>query len=73
MLRHCYCALDQFDRFIHPDRSRFILSTVLTLFLRRRNNGCRYQPRHNMMVSTEWAAPRTFFAGFNPADVEAGK
>jgi selenium-binding protein 1 len=32
-----------------------------------------YQPRLNVMVSSEWAAPRTFRAGFNPADVEAGK
>lgn len=32
-----------------------------------------YQPRHNVMVSSEWAAPRTFTAGFNPAEVEAGK
>ncbi len=32
-----------------------------------------YQPRHNVMVSSEWAAPKTYSAGFNPADVEAGK
>ncbi len=32
-----------------------------------------YQPRHNVMVSTEWAAPNTFWSGFNPADVAAGK
>ncbi len=32
-----------------------------------------YQPRHNVMVSSEWAAPRTFQAGFNPQDVAAGK
>ena len=32
-----------------------------------------YQPRHNVMVSSEWAAPTTFSAGFNPADVQAGK
>uniref|UniRef100_A0A8B9WB88 Methanethiol oxidase n=1 Tax=Bos mutus grunniens TaxID=30521 RepID=A0A8B9WB88_BOSMU len=30
-----------------------------------------YQPRHNVMISTEWAAPNVF-DGFNPADVEAG-
>lgn len=32
-----------------------------------------YQPRHNVMVSTEWSAPNTFTKGFNPADVAAGK
>lgn len=32
-----------------------------------------YQPRHNVMVSSEWAAPETYLGGFNPADVEAGK
>ncbi len=32
-----------------------------------------YQPRHNVMVSSEWAAPVTFFEGFNPAEVEQGK
>lgn len=32
-----------------------------------------YQPRHNVMVSTEWAAPNTYLKGFNPKDVEAGK
>lgn len=32
-----------------------------------------YQPRHNVMVSSEWAAPNTYRAGFNPKDVEAGK
>jgi selenium-binding protein 1 len=32
-----------------------------------------YQPRHNVMVSSEWAAPRTFGAGFDLADVKAGK
>ena len=31
-----------------------------------------YQPRHNVMVSTEWAAPNVFKDGFNPAHVEAG-
>ncbi|REJ66182.1 MAG: selenium-binding protein [Planctomycetota bacterium] len=29
-----------------------------------------YQPRHNVMVSSEWAAPNTFKQGFNPAEVE---
>jgi selenium-binding protein 1 len=32
-----------------------------------------YQPRHNVMVSSEWAAPQTYKAGFKPEDVEAGK
>ena len=32
-----------------------------------------YQPRHNVMVSSEWAAPKTYSGGFNPADVAAGK
>ncbi|XP_038624514.1 methanethiol oxidase [Tachyglossus aculeatus] len=31
-----------------------------------------YQPRHNVMISTEWAAPKVFMEGFRPADVEAG-
>ncbi|MGB7204729.1 MAG: selenium-binding family protein [Anderseniella sp.] len=32
-----------------------------------------YQPRHNMMVSSEWAAPNTFMPGFDLGDVGAGK
>lgn len=32
-----------------------------------------YQPRHNIMVSSEWAAPKTYLGGFDPKDVEAGK
>ena len=32
-----------------------------------------YQPRHNVMVSSEWAAPNTFSKGFDVKDVEAGK
>ncbi|MEX0679194.1 MAG: selenium-binding family protein [Pirellulales bacterium] len=32
-----------------------------------------YQPRHNVMVSSEWAAPNTFQPGFDLKDVEAGK
>lgn len=32
-----------------------------------------YQPRHNVMVSSEWAAPKTYSNGFDPKDVEAGK
>ncbi|XP_074044925.1 methanethiol oxidase [Macrotis lagotis] len=31
-----------------------------------------YQPRHNVMISTEWAAPNVFKDGFNPEDVSAG-
>ncbi len=32
-----------------------------------------YQPRHNVMISSEWGAPNTVSKGFNPADVAAGK
>lgn len=32
-----------------------------------------YQPRNNMMVSSEWAAPNTFMPGFDLDDVAAGK
>jgi selenium-binding protein 1 len=32
-----------------------------------------YQPRHNVMVSSEWGAPHTFASGFNVDDVAAGK
>lgn len=32
-----------------------------------------YQPRHNVMVSSEWGSPNTVSQGFNPADVAAGK
>jgi selenium-binding protein 1 len=32
-----------------------------------------YQPRLNVMVSSEWAAPSTFMPGFRLEDVEAGK
>jgi methanethiol oxidase len=32
-----------------------------------------YQPRHNVMISSEWGAPKTFGAGFDLKDVEAGK
>ncbi len=31
-----------------------------------------YQPRHNVMISSEWAAPNTVRRGFNPKDVAAG-
>ena len=32
-----------------------------------------YQPRHNIMVSSEWGAPRTVAGGFQVEDVAAGK
>lgn len=32
-----------------------------------------YQPRHNVMVSSEWGAPKTYYAGFELEDVEAGR
>lgn len=32
-----------------------------------------YQPRHNMMISTEWASPNTFMPGFDLEDVARGK
>ena len=32
-----------------------------------------YQPRHNVMISTEWGVPSVFTKGFNPDDVKAGK
>jgi selenium-binding protein 1 len=32
-----------------------------------------YQPYHNVMISSEWTAPNTFFNGFNPADVGNAK
>lgn len=31
-----------------------------------------YQPHFNVMVSSGWAAPKTFKPGFNPKDVEKG-
>jgi len=31
-----------------------------------------YQPRHNAMISSEWAAPKTVRPGFDLKDVEAG-
>ncbi|MCG3126956.1 MAG: hypothetical protein CHACPFDD_01811 [Phycisphaerae bacterium] len=31
-----------------------------------------YQPRHNIMVSSEWGAPQTFGGGFDPKNVDAG-
>uniref|UniRef100_A0A667Z3J8 Methanethiol oxidase n=1 Tax=Myripristis murdjan TaxID=586833 RepID=A0A667Z3J8_9TELE len=32
-----------------------------------------YQPRHNVMISTEWGAPRALADGFNPAHVKQGQ
>lgn len=32
-----------------------------------------YQPRHNVMLSSEWAAPNTVKGGFKLEDVKAGK
>jgi selenium-binding protein 1 len=32
-----------------------------------------YQPRHNAMVSSEWAAPNTFMPGFDLGDVARGR
>ena len=32
-----------------------------------------YQPRHNVMISSEWGEPNTFLHGFNPAHVAEGK
>eukprot|EP00755_Sulcionema_specki_P029453 Sspe_Gene.1921::Locus_640_Transcript_1_1_Confidence_1.000_Length_1626::g.1921::m.1921/K17285/SELENBP1; selenium-binding protein 1 len=32
-----------------------------------------YQPRHNVMVSSEWGEPTCFASGFNPAHVGEGK
>ncbi|XP_074385786.1 methanethiol oxidase isoform X1 [Zonotrichia albicollis] len=31
-----------------------------------------YQPRHNVLLSTEWGVPRVLAQGFNPKDVEKG-
>ena len=32
-----------------------------------------YQPHHNIMVSSGWAAPKTYKPGFNMEDVKKGK
>ena len=31
------------------------------------------QPRHNVMISSEWGSPSTVSQGFDPKDVAAGK
>jgi hypothetical protein len=36
---------------------------------RRRRRWRRYQPHHDILVSTSWGAPNAFFKGFNPAEV----
>jgi selenium-binding protein 1 len=37
------------------------------------NHDFWYQPRHNVMVSSEFAAPKSFLPGFNAEDAAAGK
>lgn len=32
-----------------------------------------YQPRRNVMISSEWGEPNTFLHGFNPAHVADGE
>ncbi|NXM78682.1 SBP1 oxidase, partial [Serilophus lunatus] len=32
-----------------------------------------YQPRHNVLMSTEWGVPRVLREGFDPADVDRGQ
>ena len=32
-----------------------------------------YQPRHNVMISSEWGAPSAFEGGFSVNDVAAGR
>ncbi|XP_013911272.1 PREDICTED: selenium-binding protein 1-like [Thamnophis sirtalis] len=32
-----------------------------------------YQPRHNVLMSTEWGTPKCFAYGFDPADLEKGE
>ena len=32
-----------------------------------------YQPRHNVMISSEWGEPNSFLSGFNPAHVAEGE
>ncbi len=32
-----------------------------------------YQPFHNVMVSSEWGAPKAWLKGFNPDDVTNGE
>jgi selenium-binding protein 1 len=39
----------------------------------RYNYDMWYQPRHNVMVSSEWGAPNTFYPGFQLDDVAADK
>lgn len=32
-----------------------------------------YQPRHNVLISTEWGVPKYFVNGFNPEDLKKGE
>ena len=32
-----------------------------------------YQPRHDVMISSEWGSPNVLKNGFNPKDVENGE
>lgn len=32
-----------------------------------------YQPRHNVMISSEWGSPKAFLSGFNPQHVQDGR
>lgn len=32
-----------------------------------------YQPRHNVMISSEWGAPKAFMKGFDLEDFKAGE
>ena len=32
-----------------------------------------YQPRHNVMISSEWGSPKAFLSGFNPQHVAEGQ
>ena len=32
-----------------------------------------YQPAHNVMISSEWGAPKAFMKGFDLEDFKAGK
>lgn len=44
---------------VTPDRVLLLCMALL--------RGRRYQPRHNIMVSTEFGTPLEFFKGFDPA------
>jgi selenium-binding protein 1 len=60
--------------FLHLDKDFNILGRwEKDLGEMRYNYDFWYQPRHNMMISTEWAAPNTFMPGFDLEDVARGK